>query len=73
MTESGTRYTYANIGVFTAEFFAGRRPERFALAPLMFEWIRKNKVSGELYEGPWENIGTPAQLAALDRQLRATV
>jgi MurNAc alpha-1-phosphate uridylyltransferase len=73
MTESGTRYTYANIGVFTPEFFAGRKPERFALAPLMFEWIRKNKVSGELYAGPWENIGTPAQLAALDRKLCATV
>jgi len=71
LTEDGVRYTYANIGVFTPEFFAGRRPERFALAPLMYEWIRKGRVSGELFEGPWHNVGTPQQLAALDRQLRA--
>lgn len=70
MTEAGTKYTYANIGVFTARFFAGCKVERFALAPLMFEWIRRGSVSGELYEGPWHNVGTPAQLAALDRALR---
>ena len=69
MTDAGTRYTYANIGVFTSEFFAGRKPEKFALAPLMFEWIRKEKVSGELFEGAWHNIGTPTQLAALDATL----
>jgi MurNAc alpha-1-phosphate uridylyltransferase len=71
MTESGPRYTYANIGVFTAGFFQGRKPEPFPLAPLMYEWIREDKVGGGLYEGPWENVGTPAQLAALDRSLRA--
>jgi MurNAc alpha-1-phosphate uridylyltransferase len=70
MTDSGPKHTYANIGVFTARFFEGRRPERFALAPLMFEWIRRGKVSGELYSGEWHNVGTPAQLAALDAQLR---
>jgi N-acetyl-alpha-D-muramate 1-phosphate uridylyltransferase len=69
MTETGTRYTYANIGVFTRAFFAGRKPEKFALAPLMFDWIRKERVSGELFEGAWHNVGTPAQLAALDREL----
>lgn len=69
MTDSGSKYTYANIGLFTARFFAGRTAGRFPLAPLMFEWIRRGKVSGELYEGPWHNIGTPAQLAALDREL----
>lgn len=71
MIDGGVRYTYANIGVFTREFFTGRKPEKFALAPLMFEWIRKGRVSGELFEGAWHNIGTPAQLAALDEALRA--
>lgn len=69
MTDSGSKYTYANIGVFTPRFFMGRKPERFALAPLMFEWIRRGNVSGELYSGAWHNIGTPAQLDALHRKL----
>ena len=47
-------------------------PGRFALAPLMFEWIRQGRVSGELYRGRWHNLGTPAQLAQLDAELRAS-
>jgi MurNAc alpha-1-phosphate uridylyltransferase len=65
------RYTYANIGVLRPEFFAGRQPGRFALAPLMFEWIRHGRVSGELFQGRWHNLGTAVQLARLDAQLRA--
>lgn len=71
MTDTAPRYTYANIGVFTAQFFEGHRPGRFALAPLMFDWIRRGRVSGELYRGAWHNVGTPEQLAALDAQLAA--
>jgi MurNAc alpha-1-phosphate uridylyltransferase len=41
------------------------------LAPLMFEWIRQGRVSGELFRGRWHNLGTPEQLAQLDAQLRA--
>jgi MurNAc alpha-1-phosphate uridylyltransferase len=70
MTDSGVKYTYANIGMFKPEFFAGRQPQKFALAPLMFEWIRQGRVSGELFEGPWHNVGTPQQLRKLDETLR---
>jgi N-acetyl-alpha-D-muramate 1-phosphate uridylyltransferase len=71
LLDRAPRYTYANIGVMRAEFFAGRQPGRFALAPLMFEWIRQDRVSGELYHGRWHNLGTPAQLQQLDSALRA--
>jgi MurNAc alpha-1-phosphate uridylyltransferase len=70
LLDRAPRHTYANIGVLRAEFFADRHPGRFALAPLMFEWIRQGRVSGELYRGRWYNLGTPAQLAHLDAQLR---
>lgn len=71
LTRGGEKYTYGNLGVFRPEFFAGCAPGRFALAPLMFEWIDRRKVSGELYRGRWHNVGTPAQLAELDSSLRA--
>jgi len=71
MTDEGERHTYANIGAFRPEFFDGCKPGRFALAPLMYEWIAKGRVGGELYHGRWYNIGTPAQLEQLDRELRA--
>lgn len=63
------RFTYANIGVFRPEFFAGCQPGRFPLVPVMRQRIDEGRVSGELFEGPWRNIGTPAQLAELDREL----
>jgi N-acetyl-alpha-D-muramate 1-phosphate uridylyltransferase len=69
LVDRAPRFTYANIGVLRAEFFAGRQPGRFALAPLMFEWIRQGRVSGELFRGRWHNLGTPMQLAQLDAQL----
>jgi N-acetyl-alpha-D-muramate 1-phosphate uridylyltransferase len=67
----GQRYTYANIGIFRPSFFAGCSGGRFALAPLMFDWVRRDRASGELYQGRWRNVGTPAQLAELDAELRS--
>jgi N-acetyl-alpha-D-muramate 1-phosphate uridylyltransferase len=72
LVPEGPRYTYANIGVFRPEFFAGCKPGKFAIAPLMFEWIARDRVSGELYEGRWRNVGTPQQLHQLDQELRAS-
>jgi N-acetyl-alpha-D-muramate 1-phosphate uridylyltransferase len=71
LVDRAPRYTYANISVLSAEFFAASQPGRFPLAPLMFEWIRRGRVSGELYRGPWHNVGTPMQLTELDAHLRA--
>jgi MurNAc alpha-1-phosphate uridylyltransferase len=39
------------------------------MLPLYREWIRGGVVSGERYDGPWVNVGTPADLAALDAAL----
>jgi N-acetyl-alpha-D-muramate 1-phosphate uridylyltransferase len=71
LTDSGERYTYANIGVMRPEFFAGCQPGKFPLAPLMFDWIRKDRVSGELFRGVWHNVGTPQQLQQIDRERSA--
>lgn len=71
LTDSGERYTYANIGVLRPEFFAGCQPGKFPLAPLMFAWIRKNRVSGELFHGVWHNVGTPEQLRQIDQEASA--
>jgi MurNAc alpha-1-phosphate uridylyltransferase len=71
LLDRAPRHTYANIGVISAEFFADRQPGRFPLAPLMFDWIRRGRVSGELFRGRWYNLGTPMQLTQLDAALRS--
>lgn len=69
--DEGERFTYANIGVFRRAFFEGCEPGRFPLVPVMRRRIAERRVSGELYLGPWRNIGTPSQLAELQDDLRA--
>ena len=39
------------------------------MLPLFNAWIAKGIVTGERYDGPWANVGTPADLAELDARL----
>ena len=65
------RHTFGNIGLYDTRMFRGLpRGTRQALTPCYREAIAQQRASGELYDGKWENIGTPAQLAALDAELR---
>jgi MurNAc alpha-1-phosphate uridylyltransferase len=66
------RLTFGNIGVYdTALFRALPRGVRLPMLPLYQTWIGEGCVSGERYDGPWANVGTPADLAALDASLSA--
>jgi MurNAc alpha-1-phosphate uridylyltransferase len=63
----GQRWTYANIALARAEMFSHLAPgTHAALAPLLYAGMRERRISAEIYRGRWENIGTPAQLAALN-------
>ena len=62
----GQRWTYANIALCRASLFDGIAPgSRAALGPLLFAAMRAQRVTAEVYRGPWENVGTPAQWEAL--------
>ena len=47
------------------------RGVKLKLLPLYHDWIARGLVSGERFDGPWANVGTPEELAALDRTLTA--
>jgi MurNAc alpha-1-phosphate uridylyltransferase len=65
------RLTYSNLGIFLPEFFAGIAPgTRLPLRPLFDLAIPAGRIKGARLSGLWENIGNPAQLAALDKTLR---
>ncbi|SAK87656.1 nucleotidyl transferase [Caballeronia temeraria] len=66
------RFTFGNIGLYDMRMFRDLAPgTRRALTPYYRETIAAGRASGERYEGRWENVGTPAQLRALDEELRA--
>lgn len=64
------RYTYSGIGLYRPEFFAGCRPGRFPLLPLLLRAIDARRLRGQCYRGTWVDIGSPERLAELDAQLR---
>ena len=66
----GHTWTYANFALMRAALVAGIAPgARAALAPLLFEAMRRRLITAEVYSGTWENVGTPEQLASLNRAL----
>jgi len=63
----GQRWTYANLALCRAALVAGVTPgTKAALGPLLFDQMREHRISAEVYRGEWENVGTPAQLDALN-------
>ena len=72
--DGSPRYTFGNIGLYDTRMFRGLpRGERRALTPYYRETIAAGRASGELYEGRWENVGTPHQLRALNAALSVPV
>ena len=70
--DGAPRHTFGSIGLYDTRMFRDLAPgTRRALTPYYREAIAAKRATGELYEGLWENVGTPAQLEALDRLLRA--
>jgi N-acetyl-alpha-D-muramate 1-phosphate uridylyltransferase len=69
--DSAARFTYGNIALYRTALFAELpRGEKLQILPLYRAWIGKGWVTGELYTGPWANVGTAADLAQLDRSLK---
>ncbi len=64
------KWTYANIGVFHPRVFDGLASHRvLALFPWAYALADEGRISGEVFHGAWDNLGTPEQLTALDRAL----
>ena len=66
----GPLLTYGNIAVYHPGLFRDIAPgTALKLFPWAYRFVEEGRVTGEHYRGPWDNIGTPDQLAALDRAL----
>ena len=66
----GSRLNYSGIAVYHPGLFRTFAPgTKMKLFPWAFEFVSQGKVSAERYRGCWENLSTPVQLQALNRQL----
>jgi MurNAc alpha-1-phosphate uridylyltransferase len=69
--DAAPRLTFGNIGLYDTALFAELpRGRKLKMLPLYERWIAAGIASGERFDGPWANVGTPADLSALDAQLQ---
>lgn len=66
-SQTEPKSTYGNIAVIHPTLFEGRAVDSFPLASLLVESMGKRKVSGELYQGKWFNVGTIEELKRLEQ------
>ena len=67
------RMTFGNIALYDRALFDELpRGRKLKMLPLYQRWIRAGIATGERYDGPWANVGTPADLEALDAALSRT-
>ena len=59
-------YTFSGVAIYRPALFADCEPGRFPLAPMLKAAARDGTLAGTLYEGMWEDVGTPERLADLN-------
>lgn len=57
-------YTFSGISLLHPKLFSDISPGFVPLAPILREAIKQGKVTGEVYSGRWDDIGTIERLEA---------
>jgi MurNAc alpha-1-phosphate uridylyltransferase len=65
------RQTFSGIGVYHPRLFETCRPGKFSVVPLFRHAMENHLVTGELFEGSWNDIGTLERLEQARRSLCA--
>ncbi|GAB2898502.1 nucleotidyltransferase family protein [Uliginosibacterium flavum] len=69
--DGGSLLTFSGIGAYRPELFSSIEPgSKARLAPLLFTAMDQGRVSGQHFQGRWEDVGTPERLRMLDEELK---
>jgi N-acetyl-alpha-D-muramate 1-phosphate uridylyltransferase len=64
------RYTYAGVAVLSPRLLEGvQRGAKAPLAPLLRSAADQRLITGEIFRGLWQDVGTAERLAELEAQL----
>ena len=61
-------FLYAGIALYHPSILDGAKVEKFSIVPRLKKGISSNRVAGILYEGEWDDVGTPERLRAIQNQ-----
>lgn len=62
LNQAEMQFTFSGIASYEKSFFKNLPKGKFALAPILRDAIKHEKVSGQLYKGNWIDVGTPIRL-----------
>ena len=69
-SQPAARYTYAGIAVVSPQLVESVQPgSKAPLAPLLYAAADRGLLSGELFDGLWQDVGTAERLAGLEKTL----
>jgi MurNAc alpha-1-phosphate uridylyltransferase len=60
--------TFSGIALYRPEFFADCKPGRSPLAPMLRSAADESRLTGSVYKGVWEDVGTAERLEVLNRR-----
>ena len=63
---SNPELTFSGVAVYRPEFFVDCTPGRFSLVPMLRAAADAGTLSGSVYLGQWQDVGTPERLAELN-------
>ncbi|MBK51104.1 MAG: mannose-1-phosphate guanylyltransferase [Gammaproteobacteria bacterium] len=58
----GERLTFSGISVMHKKLFSGLPIQPMSVTPLLQQAMKGNKISGEIHNGAWLDVGTPERL-----------
>lgn len=65
------RFTFSGIGLYSPQFFRNAPKNSKKLAPLLRDAMLESRVTGELFDGFWMDIGTPDRLYSFEAILES--
>ena len=66
VTARGTSFVYCGIAILRPQLFASDRAEPFSLRDRFFAAIERGRLSAQVWDGYWIDIGSQAQLDAVN-------
>ncbi|WP_321777290.1 N-acetylmuramate alpha-1-phosphate uridylyltransferase MurU [Sulfurimonas sp.] len=60
-------YTFSGIGYYSPKLFKHLKQGKASLAPILRNEIKKQNISGEIYNNMWHDIGTPQRLENINK------
>jgi MurNAc alpha-1-phosphate uridylyltransferase len=71
LEDGGHKLTFSGIGVYHPRLFDGCRPGKFSIVPLLRSAMNNHLVTGEEFQGCWNDIGTLKRLDSVRKLLMA--